>query len=182
MTHRVASDHEIRRVSPTLVAIVGYSGSGKTTLIENLIPLICRRGIRVATIKHDVHGFQMDKPGKDSWRHKHAGAEASVISSAQKVGLVMDADHDHSPVELAAILPPVDLIMAEGYKHSDLPKIEIFRPDATGGSLPVCRNDDNLLAVVTDEPIQLALPVFATSDYQDIVDFITRHFRLTKTG
>ncbi|HUU81381.1 MAG TPA: molybdopterin-guanine dinucleotide biosynthesis protein B, partial [Acidobacteriota bacterium] len=83
-----------------IVLFVGSSGSGKTTLLEKLIPELTRRGLRVGTIKHDVHGFEMDQPGKDSWRHKHAGALASIISSPHQIGEVMDVDHDHSLDEL----------------------------------------------------------------------------------
>ena len=85
---------------PPIVSIVGPSGVGKTTLLERLIPELTGRGYRVGTIKHDVHGFEIDQPGKDSWRHKHAGAQVTVISSPNQIGMVMDVDHDHHLEEL----------------------------------------------------------------------------------
>ncbi len=116
--------------TPPIVSMAGYSGSGKTTFMEKLIPALVGLGLRVATIKHDVHGFEMDKPGKDSWRHKQAGATASVISSATKIGMVMDAEYDHDPSELAGFFPDVDMVLTEGYKSGAYPKVEIFRPEA----------------------------------------------------
>ena len=83
--------------TPPIVSIVGNSGSGKTTFLEKLIPEMIRRGFKVGTIKHDVHGFEMDKPGKDSWRHKRAGAHTTMISSPYQIGMVMDVDEDHNP-------------------------------------------------------------------------------------
>ena len=89
------------RPTPPIVSVVGYSGSGKTTFIVKLVPELTRRGIRVGTIKHDVHGFEMDREGKDSYRHKKAGARISVISSPQKVGMVRDVDRERTVAELA---------------------------------------------------------------------------------
>jgi molybdopterin-guanine dinucleotide biosynthesis protein B len=165
---------------PPIVSVVGYSGSGKTTLIEKLIPELIRRGVQVATIKHDVHGFEMDKPGKDSWRHKQAGAGATIISSPKKIGLVMDVDHDHQPEELALLFGFADLILTEGYKQGLHPKVEIFRPAATGNLVPLCRQDDALIAMVSNEAVELAVPRFGLEDADQVAEFLVAHFALPR--
>lgn len=166
---------------PPILAFVGHSGSGKTTFVEKLIALLTRQGIRVAVIKHDVHGFEMDKPGKDTWRHKQAGAVATLISSPNKIGLVMDSEHDHSPEELLPLLHFADLVITEGYKRSPLPKIEVFRPEATGDEAPLNLNDPNLLALISDSKALLAenaidLPIFSPRDVDAVAAFIRANF------
>jgi molybdopterin-guanine dinucleotide biosynthesis protein B len=163
---------------PPIITLAGYSGSGKTTFIEKLIPALTCRGLKVATIKHDVHGFEMDKPGKDSWRHKHAGATASIISCASKVGLVMDTDHDYDPKELARLFPKVDLILTEGFKNAPYPKLEIFRPEATKNKDPLCQNDSNFLALISDHAFSVPVPRFSLSDATGVADFLIRIFGL----
>ena len=107
-----------------IISIVGASGAGKTTLLEKLIPALSRRGYKTGTIKHDIHGFEIDRPGKDSWRHKHAGASSTIISSPFQIGMVMDVDHDHGLDELAPFLANVDVILTEGYKREYKAKFE----------------------------------------------------------
>ncbi len=158
-----------------IVSFVGHSGSGKTTFIEKLIPVLVGAGVKTAIIKHDVHGFEMDKPGKDTWRHKKAGAAATIISSAEKIGLVMDADHDHQPHELAFMLDFADVIITEGFKHGPYPKIEVFRPYATGDSAPLCLDDPQLLAVISDRTVACQVPVFDLDDIQPVADFLIRN-------
>jgi molybdopterin-guanine dinucleotide biosynthesis protein B len=155
-----------------IFSFVGHSGSGKTTFIEKLIPLLVRAGVKTAIIKHDVHGFEMDKPGKDTWRHKRAGAAATIITSAEKIGLVMDADHDHQPHELAFMLKFADVIITEGFKHSTYPKIEVFRPEATGDAAPLCLGDPQLLAVISDRSVACEVPVFGLDAIQPVADFL----------
>ena len=164
---------------PPIVSFVGYSDCGKTTFIEKLIPILAAAGLKVAVIKHDVHGFEMDKPGKDTWRHKKAGAVATVISSPNQIGMVMDADHDHSPEELAGHLGFADLIITEGYKSGACPKVEIFRPRSSGENEPICRNDPRLLALVSDIPFDLSVPVFGTDQAATFAAFLMQHFQLT---
>ena len=161
---------------PPMVAFVGHSGSGKTTFVEQLIALLTDQGVRVAVIKHDLHGFEMDKPGKDTWRHKKAGAIATLISSPNKIGLVMDSGRDHTPEELLPLLHVADLVITEGYKRSNLPKIEIFRPDATGDKAPLRLQDPNLLALIADTDVKTDLPVFATADVAGVADFVRERF------
>ena len=159
-----------------IVSVVGNSGAGKTTLLEILIPELTRRGFRVGTIKHDVHGFQMDKPGKDSWRHKQAGASTTLISSPKQIGMVMDVNHDHNPMELIPYLRGMDIILFEGYKRAKQPKIEIFRPEVYPE--PICGDDENLIALVSNAEIDLGVPRFLLEDIQGLADFLTDHFKL----
>ena len=155
-----------------ILSFVGHSGSGKTTIVEKVIAVLAEAGLKVAIIKHDVHGFDMDQPGKDSWRHKQAGAVATIVSSPEKIGLVMDADHDHSPDSLSDLVQFADLILTEGYKKEPHPKIEVFRPHATGDAEPLCQDDPALLAIISDEAIQTHVPIFGTADIPAIADFI----------
>lgn len=163
---------------PPIVSLVGFSGSGKTTFMEKLIPALAKHGLAVATIKHDVHGFEMDKPGKDSWRHKQAGAVAAAISSASKIGLVMDADHDHDPRELARFFPQADIILTEGYKSGAYPKLEIFRPSATENKTPFCEHDPTLVAIVSDRKTALAAPHFDLTDAAGVADLLIKTLKL----
>ena len=159
-----------------VVCIVGKSGSGKTTLMEKLIPELNRMGLQVGSIKHDVHGFEMDEPGKDSWRHKKAGSKTSMISSPQRIGMVMDVDHDHSLDELALFFPGLDIILAEGYKTGGKPKVEIFRREVH--SQPLCRNDETLIALMTDTNVDLGVPRFTTDDVRGVAVFLAERFEL----
>ena len=159
-----------------IVSIVGNSGSGKTTFIEKLIPEIIRHGLQVGTIKHDVHGFEMDKPGKDSWRHKQAGASTTVISSPYQIGMVMDVDHDHKPNELLPLFSGVDIILTEGYKWQNYPKLEIFRPEIA--KEPLCKNDEHLLALISDSNIDIDVPRFSTKDIYKVAELLIAHFNL----
>lgn len=161
-----------------IVSFVGYSGSGKTTFIEKLIPVITRYGLKIAMIKHDTHGFQMDKPGKDTWRYKQAGACATVIISKRQVGLVMDVDQEPAPHDLSPMLNFVHLIITEGYKFGTYPKIEIFRPGAAKNDQPICRNDPTLLAMVSDAWSHLPVEHFALDDVSGVARFLIDHFQL----
>jgi len=157
-----------------IVSIVGFSGSGKTTLLEKLIRELTTRGYRVGTVKHDVHGFEMDKPGKDSWRHKQAGAVATIISSPRQIGMVMDVDHDLQPDELKRFFPNVDIVFTEGYKEGDKPKVEIFRAGLRDE--PLCKDDNHLIALVTDRTVELGVPRFSLDDIKGLGDFLVSRF------
>lgn len=161
---------------PPIVSVVGKSGSGKTTLLEKLIPELKERGLRIGTIKHDVHGFEMDHPGKDSWRHKKAGSSRTLISSPQRIGMVMDADHDHSLDELLTFMSGMDIVLSEGYKREQKPKVEIYRREVHDS--PLCEADENLIALVTDSDRDLGVPRFATGDAGGLADFLIGHFKL----
>jgi len=158
-----------------IVSIVGKSDSGKTTLIEKLVPELVRRGYRVATVKHDIHGFDVDREGKDSWRHKNAGAHTVVISSPTKLALIRDVDHDADLVELRdKYIQDVDIILTEGFKRNTQPKIEVFRREMHQDLL--CRKEDNLLAIASNRPFDLGVPCFDLNDAQGLVDLIVEKF------
>lgn len=165
-----------------IISIVGKSNSGKTTLIEKMIAELVRRGRRVATIKHNRHGFAIDHEGKDSWRHKQAGARTTVIASPRQVAVVMDIDRDYEISELRDLyIREVDLIIVEGYKQNPHPKIEVFRPSLKRERL--CGPDDNLIAVASDEPLsETGVPNFALDDIAGIVTWVERMVELEGRG
>lgn len=153
----------------TVVSFVGYSGSGKTTFIEQLIPEIRRRGQTVAVIKHDAHRFQMDREGKDTYRFYEAGCDCVAISSEEKSAVISRNDHCPDVHEVIAMLPGTyDVILVEGYRMSDLPKIGVSRKTTGKGlSLPL----SDLCAAVTDEAVS-GIPVFALNAYAEVAEFI----------
>jgi molybdopterin-guanine dinucleotide biosynthesis protein B len=154
-----------------IVSIVGKSDSGKTTIIEKLVPELCRRGYRVATVKHDVHGFEVDREGKDSWRHKKAGAHTVVISSPMKVAVIRDVDHDAELNEIRdRYIRDVDLILSEGFKRNRQPKIEVSRREKHRDLL--CTKEDNLLAIASDQPFEIGVPCLDINDASGLVDLI----------
>lgn len=158
-----------------IISIVGKSDSGKTTLIEKLLPELKRRGYRVATVKHDTHGFEVDQEGKDSWRHKRAGAYMVIISSPNKIALIRDVERDLNLAEIRErLIDDVDIIISEGYKKDIQPKIEIFRKEKHENLL--CSEDDNLIGVVTNKKFDINVPQFDLDDIYGLVDFIEERF------
>lgn len=158
-----------------IVSIVGTSDSGKTTLIEKLVAELVRRGYRVATVKHDIHGFEVDREGKDSWRHKQAGAHTVIISSPKKLALIRDVDHDADLAELRdKYVQDVDLLLSEGFKRNLQPKIEVFRKEMHRELL--CNKEDNLLAVASNQPFDIGVPFFDLDDARGLVDLIEEKF------
>lgn len=155
---------------PPMVSVVGFSGQGKTTLTVKLVAELKKRGFRVGTIKHDVHGFDPDNPGKDSYRHKKAGASVTIVTSPSHLSIVRDVDHDHQPQELARFFIGMDIVLVEGFKRAGLPKIEIFRPEVKKD--PACKGDEQLMAVVSDSPLDWGVPRFHTEQISEIVDFL----------
>ena len=158
-----------------IISIVGKSDSGKTTLIEKLVPELTRRGYRVATVKHDVHGFEVDREGKDSWRHKRAGAHTVIISSPQKVALIRDVEKDSTLDEIRSRWAQgVDLLISEGYKKDVQPKIEVFRKEKHKKLL--CTKKDNLVAIVSDRKFNVGIPCFQLDDMKGLSNFIEKEF------
>lgn len=154
-----------------IVSVVGTSDSGKTTLLERLIPELKARGYKVAVVKHDVHGFEMDKEGKDSWRLKKAGAHAVVVSSPSRIALIQDVEKDHNLEELRDRLGlEVDLILSEGYKRGIHPKVEVYRKAHRRELL--CTEKDNLLAVASDVPLSIGVPCVNIDDPKALADLI----------
>lgn len=154
-----------------IVSIVGRSNTGKTTLIEKMIPELRKRGYRVATIKHNIHGFDIDHEGKDSWRHKKAGAQVTVIASPHRVAVVEDINRDYALSELRdCYIRDVDIILSEGFKKNPHPKIEVVRLELKHA--PICTGEDNLIAIVSDHPVDRGVPCLNIKDISAIVDLI----------
>jgi molybdopterin-guanine dinucleotide biosynthesis protein B len=156
----------------------GYSGSGKTTLIENLIPRFVMEGLRVSLIKHAHHGFDIDRPGKDSYRHREAGCSEVLLTSDQRWVLMHELRGDPEPGlgQQLRVLSPCDLVLVEGYKAAPIPKLEVHRP-AHGRPLMYPENP-NIVAVASDVALDVPLPLLDLGDYDGIVDFILRHLQL----
>lgn len=159
---------------PPVVGFAGYSNSGKTTVMSAVIARLTASGRRVGTLKHDVHGFSFDHPGKDTWRHREAGAAVTVISSPEGIGIVMDTGKDTPIEKLIPIFFGMDIVLVEGYKRAGIPKIEVYRPE--NGQPPACRGDRCLIALVSDADLDWGVPRFGMSDYEGISDFIAGRF------
>ncbi|MFO7772383.1 MAG: molybdopterin-guanine dinucleotide biosynthesis protein B [Dehalococcoidia bacterium] len=158
---------------PPVVSIVGKSDSGKTLVIERLIGELNSRGYRVATIKHTPRGARFDEPGKDSWRHVQAGSKTVVVSSPDNVVLVKPVSEDTSIEEIVRFLgEDYDIILAEGFKQGNAPKIEVHRRD-TGAPL---KDIKKRIAIVTDEPLQTKARQFSFEDNKSLADLLERGF------
>lgn len=168
-----------------MISVVGKSDNGKTTLIEKLLVELKHRRYRVATIKHDVHGFDLDKPGKDTWRHRQAGADMVIISSPSGYAAIANTEVE-VPLDQLAVLAEarVDLIITEGYKRGDQPKLEVSRSQLGEGLL--CGPEDKLFAVATDRPDLLRdtakVPVFNWNDAGGLIDLIEDMFLKNRLG
>jgi len=156
----------------------GWSGSGKTTLIEKLIPLFTQRGLRVSLLKHAHHTFDVDQPGKDSFRHRHAGATEVLVTSSRRWVLMHELRGAQEPSFEAQIqhLSPCDLLIVEGFKFAPIPKLEVWRA-ATGEAL-LHPNDPHVVAVASDARVETKLPCFDLNDHQRIAGFILAHLKL----
>lgn len=161
---------------PQMISVVGKSGSGKTTLIEKLIPELKRRGYKVGVVKHAFHHFDMDKKGKDSWRHRAAGADTVIVATAGSIGMVKN----HAPESLDSLqiyFQDMDIIITEGYKRADKPKIEVFRSAAH--KVPLCQNSRDLIALVTDTETDLKVPRFGLEEIEKVADLIETGYLTT---
>ena len=157
-----------------ILCFVGRSNSGKTTLIERLIPELVRAGYRVATVKHAGHGFDLDTEGKDSWRHKRAGASSVIVLSKGSLAMFADVPDDiHiEQVRERFLDAETDLIIAEGWKSEGYPKIVVIRDQV--GEVPV--SQEGLLAVVSNKPVDLPVPVLDPDDIRAVAELIIQHF------
>lgn len=158
---------------PVISIVAGKSNSGKTTLLEKLIREAKQRGWRVATLKHDVHGFVMDQPGKDTWRHAQAGADVVAISSPHRIAILESVAEDQPLEEVLARIQGVDVIFTEGYKYGDKPKIEVFR---SAVHQVLFSNPEELLAIASDIAFDNGIPSFDLDDAQGICDLIEAKF------
>ena len=156
----------------------GFSGSGKTTLIEQLIPLFTGRGLRVSLIKHAHHTFDVDQPGKDSYRHRQAGAQEVLISSSRRWALMNELRGQAEPSLDALIerMSPCDLLLVEGFKRAAMPKLEVFRKAV--GEAPLHPHDAQIVAVASDAPMQAPIPVLDLNQPVAICEFILEHLGL----
>lgn len=159
-----------------IISIVGKSDSGKTTLIEKLLRDLKEMGVKVGTLKHDAHDFEMDHQGKDTYRHFHAGADRVMIAAAHKFAIIQRLDEPLSIDQLVQrYFHDVDLILTEGYKSENKPKIEIYR--STKHKEPLCKPEDNLIAFVSDIQPLYDVPHFDLNDSKGVATFILRFVR-----
>ena len=160
--------------TPNIIGFAGWSGSGKTTLITRLIPVLTARGISVSTIKHAHHGFDIDKPGKDSYAHRSAGATEVLVASGNRWALMHELRGHPEPDlgELLARLAPVDLVLVEGFKRTTSIKIEVYRPSL--GKPLIYPDDPSVVAIAADMsvPLPATIPALALDDIEAIADFV----------
>jgi len=158
---------------PVISIVGGKSNSGKTTLLEKIIREAKGRGWRVATLKHDVHGFEMDQPGKDTWRHAQAGADVVAISSPRKIAILESVSGDQPLDEVIARIRGVDVIFTEGYKYGNKPKIEVYRSMV---HQELFSKPEELIAIASDITFDNGIPCFGLDDAQGICDLIAEKY------
>lgn len=163
---------------PFTVCLVGPSDSGKTTLIERLIPALKEMGFRVGTIKHHLGTLSLDQPGKDSFRHREAGSEISMIATPTQVGIVLSLDHEPALEELLLHMRGMDIVLCEGYKRSAFPKIEVFREGP--GKNPMFLRDEALMALVSETRGPWDVPVFSPREPLALAAFLAERIRSSK--
>lgn len=165
-----------------VISFVGKSNSGKTTLIVKLLREFKSRGYKVATIKHSHHSFELDREGKDSWLHTQAGADAVVVASKKMTGIIRIAPKELQLSEIVnTYLHDMDIILAEGYKTQAIPKIEVFRSEIS--SELVCKDDQNLIAVVGNKKPEINVPFFDIDDKaSSLVDFLLSGLKKSSAG
>jgi molybdopterin-guanine dinucleotide biosynthesis protein B len=152
--------------------IAGYSGSGKTTLLEKLIPQLTARGLKVSVIKHAHHGFDIDRPGKDSYRHREAGATEVLLSCGDRWALMHERRAEPEPTlnELISHLSPCDLVLVEGFKHEPVPKLEVYR--VANGKPPLFPEREDIIAIASNDAPTTTLPVLPLDDAAAIAQFV----------
>lgn len=162
------------------IAIAGYSGSGKTTLIEKVIPCLVMEGVRVSLIKHAHHEFDIDQPGKDSYRHREAGATEVLLTSSTRWALMHELRNEEEPSleEQLKRFSPCDLVIVEGWKYHAMPKIEVHRKLA--GKPLLFPTDPTVVAIATDESLATDKPQFSLDDGEGVAWFIINHLGLLK--
>ena len=161
-----------------IFGFAGYSGSGKTTLIEQLIPLFVARGVSVSLVKHAHHTFDIDQPGKDSYRHRKAGCTEVLITSSRRWALIHELRGAPEPElsEQIKHLAPCDLVLVEGYKRERIPKLEVFRTEI--GEPLIHPHDENVVAIASDVRLETTLPQFDLNAPEPIAEFVLRHVGL----
>lgn len=159
-----------------IFGLAGWSGSGKTTLLAALVPQLVARGLTVSTIKHAHHEFDIDRPGKDSWRHRQAGAREVMVASSRRWALMHELRGAPEPAleDLVARMSPVDLLLVEGWKRHPHPKLEVHRPSL--GKPLLYPHDPHIVAIASDEAIAAPIPLLPIADAARVADFILDHF------
>jgi len=159
-----------------IIGLAGWSGSGKTTLITKLVPRLLARGLKVSTLKHAHHGFDLDRPGKDSFMHREAGATEVIISSARRWAILHELreEEEWDLGALVAKMSPVDLVLVEGFKRDAFPKLEIHR--IANGKPLIHPEDPHIVAVASDSAVpQAKVPVVDLNDIEAIADLLLKH-------
>ena len=160
------------------VIIAGWSGSGKTTLVEKLLPALKKKSLKVGTIKHHHSDLELDKPGKDSWRHRKAGADKTIIASPDSIGMVMTVDNEPALNELLSLMSDMDIVIVEGFKMEKQPKVEIFR--SAVHEKPGFLDDPDLIAVASDTELNVHVPIFDLENADKLAEFIVEYFDIKK--
>ncbi|UXY10908.1 molybdopterin-guanine dinucleotide biosynthesis protein MobB [Kosakonia sp. ML.JS2a] len=165
-----------------LLAIAAWSGTGKTTLLKKLIPALCAHGIRPGLIKHTHHDMDVDKPGKDSYELRKAGAAQTLVASSQRWALMTETPDD-TELDLTYLVSrmdasTLDVVLVEGFKHEAVAKILLWRQNC-GHSLQELILDEHVIAVASDEPLEISVPVLDLNNIEQITDFILRWLRFT---
>ncbi|MDY0920948.1 molybdopterin-guanine dinucleotide biosynthesis protein MobB [Leclercia sp. CFBP8987] len=158
-----------------VLAIAAWSGTGKTTLLKVIIPALCARGVRPGLIKHTHHNMDIDTPGKDSYELRKAGAAQTIVASSQRWALMTETP-DEEQIDLTYLISrmdhsTLDLMLVEGFKHEPVAKILLFRSD-TGHNINELTLDEHVIAVASDIPLSLQVPVLDINDAEGVVDFI----------
>jgi molybdopterin-guanine dinucleotide biosynthesis protein B len=162
-----------------LIGLAGWSGSGKTTLTTRLIPILVARGLTVSTVKHAHHNFDIDRPGKDSWLHREAGAAEVMVASANRFALIHELRGAPEPSleELLSRMAPADIVIVEGFRHGAHPKIEVFRPEL--GKPALYPDDPMIVAVATPEPVDgLRAPWLPLNEPEAIADWVQAYLSI----
>lgn len=158
--------------------ITGWKNSGKTTLVVKLVSHLAGLGYKVSTIKHAHHAFDIDQPGRDSFQHREAGATEVLVSSVNRWALIHELRNENeiSLNDVLSKLTPVDLVLVEGYKHDEHPKLQVYRPDVNKeimvGNIP------NIVAIASNQPLQSTVPVLNLNNIEEVADFILRFFSM----
>jgi molybdopterin-guanine dinucleotide biosynthesis protein B len=155
-----------------IFGFAGWSGSGKTTLVKAVIPALIERGLKVSTIKHTHHNFDIDRPGKDSFEHRTAGAYEVVITGAQRWALLHENRGEPEPKieDMLTRMSPVDLVLIEGFKSYPHPKMEVYRPEI--GKPLLCADDPSIVAVATTAELDVRIPRIDLDDVGAVADFV----------
>jgi molybdopterin-guanine dinucleotide biosynthesis protein B len=160
---------------PVISFVAASSNSGKTTLIEKVVRILKARGLRVAVVKHAPAGFELDKPGKDSWRFQQAGADTVVLAGPDRLAVMRKLDREPEIDELEQTAGDVDIVIYEGFKERAKNKIEVFR-SGVSGDRPLCIEDRSYLALVSDRPFPVSIPCFDLNDAEGVVNYLVKNF------